>query len=423
MTAASLRVAGRARSLSWVLAALVIAGVLVNAYLAVVARTTTPSDFLTFSAFWSTSLVIGFGLFLPLEQELARLLPAATDPAREYRTVLRAAGILLGGSLLVYAATVPLSLHAFGDDPGLVAALGGLVVVSAGQFTLRGALVGSGRMRHYAAVLIADAALRVGFALAVYLLAAHGSTAYAWVLVAAIGCSHLPLLAFVLRRVPRPTDPSPAGRGGARLADVGHLLVGSLGAQLLLNGLPATVAFTAGSAGRGPAASFQTAFQLVRIPLFFAVPIQATIVPALVALLGSATHGRAARVARRFTATLLALVAAGLTISFTVAPWLLRALYGPHYRFARAGFALLCTGVVLYLGMVVITQALVAVESHAWVSRIWLMGIGAGFAVYASFPDHVAGAEWGLLAGAAAGCLMGVRAVLGAVRRAAGSAA
>lgn len=394
--------------------ALVIAGLLVNVYLAVVARAMAPSDYLYFSAYWSISLVVGFGLFLPVEQELARVLPTSAAPARDVRGILWIVGALAGVEVVVIAAALPLLLHSLGGHVGIVGALAVLGVVSAGQFTLRGLLVGAGRMGTYAGVLIADSALRVGLAAMLSTLAHVGSSSYAWTLVAAIAISHLPLLFRNLRAPMRGQEPLARSAIRAKAAGIAHLLAGSLAAQVLLNGLPALVALNPAEVDRAHAANFQAAFQLVRIPLFFAVPIQATIVPALVALLGTASRRATARVVARFVALLAAVGAAGVLVAATLGPTLLRLVYGPRYHYGRADFVVLTCGVVLYLGLIVITQALVATERHADVSRTWVSGVVVAFVVYVVMPDPVTAAQTGLAAGAATGCAVGIYRLLAA---------
>src|SRR3954447_22846596 len=76
-TVLSASTSGGARSIGLVGLCVVASGLLVNAYLAVVARNLEPAEYGYFGAFWSLSLLIGFGAFLPVEQELARLSPSA----------------------------------------------------------------------------------------------------------------------------------------------------------------------------------------------------------------------------------------------------------------------------------------------------------------------------------------------------------
>ena len=97
-------------SLGFVAACIAVSGLLVYAYLAVIARNSTPADYSYFGAFWSLALIVGFGAFLPIEQALAR---ALRDPGGQ-RAALRSAALLAGGiasaQLVLLAAVSPLLL-------------------------------------------------------------------------------------------------------------------------------------------------------------------------------------------------------------------------------------------------------------------------------------------------------------------------
>ena len=58
-----------------------VAGLAVYGYLVLAKRGMTLEEWSQFSAFWSVALVVGFGFFLPLEQESSRLLRPSTPRA------------------------------------------------------------------------------------------------------------------------------------------------------------------------------------------------------------------------------------------------------------------------------------------------------------------------------------------------------
>ena len=55
-------------------------GLLVYAYLAIIARSVSAAEYAYFGAFWSLALVAGFGVFLLIEQETARLMQVPNRP-------------------------------------------------------------------------------------------------------------------------------------------------------------------------------------------------------------------------------------------------------------------------------------------------------------------------------------------------------
>ena len=145
----------RTRSLGLVGLAIVGSGLLVNAYLAIIARSISAAEYAYFGAFWSLALVVGFGVFLPIEQETARLMQVPDRP----RGLLRAA--------LLTASRWPPSRSCWSPPrrrgwPAPSAATGSassaiavLCVISAGQFVVRGALIGMDRMGRYALIISA----------------------------------------------------------------------------------------------------------------------------------------------------------------------------------------------------------------------------------------------------------------------------
>ncbi|MBO0839528.1 MAG: hypothetical protein J2O49_01745, partial [Sciscionella sp.] len=188
------------RSIGLVGLSVIASGLLINAFLAVVAHNVSTEQYGFFTAYWSMALVVGFGVFLPIEQEFTRLAHSAGAGGGVLRSGLRVALGFAAVEVVLVLAGTPLLLHSFGGEFGTVAALATLCVISAGQFTVRGLLLGANRMTSYALVLTADAALRVTLAaLLAGLLRPANASSYAWTLVLAIGVAHLPLLPKLVR--------------------------------------------------------------------------------------------------------------------------------------------------------------------------------------------------------------------------------
>jgi O-antigen/teichoic acid export membrane protein len=387
------------RALGVVGACIVLSGLLVQAYLAVVAHHLSTVDYSSFGSFWSIALVVGFGVFLPVEQELARLGPVALRPAARVALGLAAAEVLV-----VLAAAVPLR-RALGGQTGALVAVAALCLVSAGQFLVRGGLVGQQRMASYGGLLVLDTALRVLFAFAVAALFAPGVAGYTWTLVAAIALAHLPVL-LRLRRAPTgPAPETPDTRAFARA--VLPLLLGSLAAQLLLNGLPVLVSLVATDTERDAAGRFLAAFLLARVPLFVAVPLQTTLVPALTAVFQG---GRRALITAltRLAALVGGIGVLGVAVALTAGPWLVRLVFGAAYRIDTADLVLITLGVTAHLGLIITTQALVAAGLHSRVAWSWLTGIAVAALAFALIPGLLARAEWAFLLGSGLGWAAGI---------------
>lgn len=367
------------RALGFVGVCVVLSGLLVNTYLAVVARNVSPAEYSDFGAFWSIALLVGFGAFLPVEQELARLGPRALRPA----AVVALAMAVAVGALAVFV------------SPSVVV----LCFLSAGQFLVRGWLIGSGKLAWHGGLLVIDTALRVAFALLAGWLGATTSEQFEWTLVAAVAVAHLPVLAGIWWQ----GDSEVPVRDIARA--VSPLLVGSICAQLLLNGVPVLVTAIAAPDERARAGAFLAAFLLARVPLFVAVPLQTALLPVI--------GGKPARTVLTRLASVLALTAAaGVAVAFTFGPWLVRLVFGHLYRVSSVDLALIALGVVAHLGLIVTTQALVAGALHSRVAWSWLAGVTTAAVTFAVIPDLLLRAEIAFLAGSLAGWLAGVRLLL-----------
>jgi O-antigen/teichoic acid export membrane protein len=367
------------RALGFVGVCVVLSGLLVNTYLAVVARNVSPAEYSDFGAFWSIALLVGFGAFLPVEQELARLGPRALRPA----AVVALAMAVAECALAVFV------------SPAVVV----LCFLSAGQFLVRGWLIGSGKLAWHGGLLVIDTALRVAFALLAGWLGATTSAQFEWTLVVAIAVSHLPVLAAIWWQ----------GDGEVPVRDIARavspLLVGSVCAQLLLNGIPVLVTATAAADERAQAGVFLAAFLLARVPLFVAVPLQTALLPVI--------DGKPARTVLTRLALALALAAAaGVAVAFTIGPWLVRLVFGHLYRVSSVDLALIALGVVAHLGLIVTTQALVAGALHSRVAWSWLAGVATAAVTFAVIPDLLLRAEIAFLAGSLVGLLTGVRLLL-----------
>ncbi len=376
---------------------MVLSGVLTYVYLAVAARTLPADGYAAFGAYWSLALVVGAGLFLPLELEVARLvhrrggsLPPGTG---------RAVAVLTVVALAAVAATAPLLLRTLGSG-GLVLALAAVGLLSPAQFLLRGVLLGRGRYGLHGCVLLADAGLRVAGALAVSrATGAVTPAALGWTLVAAIGLAHVPVLAVVLagRRAGPAAEPS-----RVELPAIGSLLVGTLCAQALLNAAPVLVAAGAAAGDGLAAASFVAAFTLVRLPLFVAVPLQSALIPVLVdAGVERSSAGRS-RLVRRLLLAVAALAATAAVLGALAGPRVVALVFGDRYTVPATVVAVLAAGSILHLGQLVAGQALVAAGRHRDNALSWVLGLGVAAVVVAVVPGSTAPAAWAFALGSAA---------------------
>ena len=405
-----------APGLGWVAVCIVGSGVLTYAYLALVARALPTADYGWFGSYWSLALVIGFGAFLPVELELARLLQVRPRLAGLPPGTLPALAALTGLCLVLVLAFSPVLVADLGHQAGFLAALLAICVVSAGQFLLRGLMLGTGRMGLHGAVLLLDSGLRVVLALVLgQAVTDPRGGDYAWTLVGAISVAHLPLLAWLLLRRRRAvTGPVPAetGRPGTFLTAVGHLLIGSLCAQVLLNAAPVVITALAGPGEHAVAARFVASYTLVRLPLFVAVPLQSAMVPVLTGLQNSGDGGRLRAFLVRGLAVIGVLAVAAVGVGLWLGPAIVRLVFGDRYALSGGQIALLAVGSVLHLGLLVASQALVASARHRVVAAVWLCGLAVACVLFAAVGDLVLRASLAFTIGSGVALVVAAAALL-----------
>jgi O-antigen/teichoic acid export membrane protein len=398
--------------------AIVGSGLLVNGYLAVIARSVSAAEYAYFGAFWSLALVAGFGVFLPIEQETARLMQVPDRPRGLLRAALLTAVVFAACEVVLVGVAAPWLDDALGGHLSSVVAVGLFCLISAGQFVVRGALIGMDRMGRYSLIMLVDTLLRVSFALAVALLAARpGSPAFAWTLVVAVGLAHAPQLYLLITRRTRMGRVPAMGEHTVTVPEVlravAPLLLGSLCAQLLLNGPPVLIpALAENQADVTRAGQFLAAFTLARVPLFLVVPLQTALLPLLTGLLHSGDRVMLRRVMVRIGLGLAALGVLALLLGYLLGPFLVGLIFGPEYVLGGRDVALLAVGVAAHIGLVLVTQVLVAAVRHRLVAWSWLTGVAVAAVVLFTVPDLLLAAELAFLAGSATGWLVGTSLVL-----------
>ena len=392
---------GRVPSGAWVLAASALAGLAVFGYLSLANRFLDPAAQDHFAVYYSLSLLLGFGAFLPLEAELARTLGARRDVRAGLReAAVVAAGVALLVAALVLALGVPL-LGLLGGSGWLLAATVAVVAVSAVQFWVRGALLGLGRPGAFAATLALDSVLRLAVAAALVLLVGtRTAPLFTLSLLLPLLLAHGAFVPAVLRAGSR----APAGAGSRvdapdRLRPLGlarrllPLFVATACAQVLLN---APVLLVEATAEQGETAAFLFAFSLARVPLFMAVPVQGAVVPPMAAMVAAGRTHAVVTAVLRLAAGLVGLAAVGGVVAAAAGPAVLGALFPTAGSPPRPDLALMVVGVAANIGLLLTAQANVAAANHRASGLAW------GCALL------VAAAAWALAGTAGAGPLLRV---------------
>ena len=398
---------------------LAINGLTYYAFLAVARRALDDAGFDAIAVLWAVMIVVGPGLFQPLEQEVGRAL--ARRRARGVgagplvHRVATLGGLLLAGAVAVIVIFHQVLLDRLFDEEQLM--LLALVLALAGfcaGHLVRGTLSGNGRFAPYARFFAAEGILRLagGVALAaasVTLAGAYGLAMGAAPLLAAgvalIGQRHL-------------TRPGPDAHWSELSEALGYLLIGSMLTGLMLNIGPLAVHVLAPEGDVGAAGRFYAGLAIARLPLFFFQAIQASLLPMLAGYAGAHEYPEF----RRALGRLLALVT-GVTVLTVVGASVL----GPfitervlQYDLSTADMALMALSMGLFMITISLDQSLLALHGHRRMATGWVVTVLA-FGVFlwverdsGLFPR----VEWALVGAGVAGVIAMGTFLVGALRRA-----
>ena len=362
----------RAGGIAGIGAAIAVASIAGYVLLVVIGRSLDPAEFGRFIAFWGVLFGLG-GSLSTLEQESARRSARrdlARSPSAGSVAVIGAALAAAVGALSLVPAVADRVYGAQATAFGLI-----VVVASVGfavQFSVRGFLVGSGRSRSFALLVVAEAAMRLVLVLAVVV----GGTLEPVSAALAVGAGSFAWLAW-----PRPTrtvlstartlwgDVRQAGGRAASLMGGGALTAA------VITGFPTLVtALTGESPGAAGGALF-AALTVSRVPLLLVSPIQAVAVPRVASWRTALDEGRPSPAARVLTLGTLAAVGAGVLgglAGFLLGPWAVRFLYGQDYVVGHLAVGVLVLSACLLAWLLLLSAALIALSAHRSMVATWL---------------------------------------------------
>jgi O-antigen/teichoic acid export membrane protein len=114
----------------------------------------------------------------------------------------------------------------------------------------------------------------------------------------------------------------------------------------------------------------------------------------------------------RIAAGLAGLAAVALVLGWSIGPLLVGLIFGRSYVLGGKDVALLAVGVAAHIGLVLVTQVLVAAVRHRLVAWAWLAGVVVAAVLLFAVPDLLLAAELAFLAGSTAGWLVATLLVL-----------
>ena len=153
------------------------------------------------------------------------------------------------------------------------------------------------------------------------------------------------------------------------------------------------------------------------MPLFLVVPLQTALLPMLSALLHSGDRAMLRRIMLRLALGLAALGVVAWVLGWFAGPLLVGLIFGDRYVLGGRDVALLAVGVAAHIGLVLVTQVLVAAVRHRLVAWSWLSGVAVAAVVLVAVPDLLLAAELAFLAGSVTGWSVGTLLILTTERR------
>ena len=350
-------------------------------HLGVAGHAMTGAHYSAMLVVWSIVFSIGIGLFMPIEQEITRIVAArrgkggtAGQPVEGAVAILRRGVTLAVGQLAailvllaVFGRTVADKL--FHGDMSLVWALGGALAALACAHPTRGVLAGTGAFGWYGAQLGIDGGLRVVLAVGLGLAGATSPLAYALILTIAPVLSVVATLPAVLRLV----RPGPGVGWGELTGGLGLLVVSSLLAQLVVN--VAVVNVTILDPGdQALAGALGSAIVLARVPLFVFASLQASLLPGLSHAIAHGDRAGFRGLLRRALGLVVLLGLGGGIPAVILGPWLMTALFGVGRVLDRLDFAWFAAGTTAYMAALVYGQAVQALGRHPYQTLAWIIG-------------------------------------------------
>lgn len=360
---------------------LAVLGVGTYAHLAIAGHALDDAGMSTLSVLWSISLVASQGLFLPIEQEITRLVASCTARGEGVGHVVRRAATLSAVVLVALVGTLalaadPVADRLFAGAASQVWILGGSVAGFAVAHVVRGILAGRGHLGWYGAQLGLDGALRVAIAGGLGLAGIDSAAGYGLVLILA------PALAAALTLPPalRPSGPGPLIGWPALVRGLGLLTVSALMAQLIVN-MPVVNARLLAPGDVAFVAALLAALVLVRVPLFLFASLQAALLPGLSTAVAARDERGYRRLLGRALAAVTLLAVAGGAFAVAAGPWLIRILFDAPDVLDRADFALLALGTLGYLWALVLGQGVLVRGRHLDQALAWVAGGGVLMAI------------------------------------------
>jgi O-antigen/teichoic acid export membrane protein len=356
-------------------AGLLVLGIGMYTHLAVAGHRLPTSGLAAFAVLWSLVFLLGLGIFLPIEQELIRLVAARSAMGEGSTGVVHrfcALSVVILAVMFVplAAAAQPLARLLFGGDTAMVLALACACVAMAVTTVSRGVLAGLGKFTAYGGQLAADGGGRILLAAVLGLAGTRSAVMFGFVLTVA----PLMSVAVTLGPVARGLRPGPVLPWRATSGRLCMLIATMLLAQVIINA--AVISGRLLSPGDPAAVSaLLAASVLARVPLFVFTSLQTALLPGLAGAIAAGNRARYRMLLGRACGVVLLLgIVGGLPVTF-LGPCLIRVLFRAHPVLGDASFAWFAFGTLCYMLAMVLGQGAMALSRHRDQLLAWAAGV------------------------------------------------
>ncbi len=353
-------------------------------FVALAGHTLSTSEAAASSSFYLLANIIGPGLFLSLEQETSRRTSHARAVGQSLVPVLRKTGVhaagLLGTVVVILGLAAPVLIaRSLTGHAGMLLAVVLAALSASAVYLVRGFLGGTQRFSGYAATLAGEGLARLLPVVAVALAGQGSALRYAILFACGSGVGAIAGLPWLVRRARTPDAEPTTTRelGGPPGAGMGFslalLAVAALSAHVVANMAPIVVTARLTS-DTAMASAFAAAFILVRIPLFLISPMQALLMPAMVAAVARQDYPGVRARLRTIITAVTGLGTLGVLGAALFGPWAVETLFGARVHLSGLLLALLAASTILLMTAQVLQPGLVALGAHRVIAVSWGVG-------------------------------------------------
>ncbi len=357
-------------------AGLLVAGVSAYAFQIIAFRVLGSQPYAALNGLWVTAFVLAPGLFLPLEQEVARALAHRKAIGQGGRPLILRALVLglvliIGVVVLVLVFRQPIETRLLRSSDGLFLALIVVLVGFAIESLTRGTLSGNGRFGRYGLLVGVDGFVRPALAGLIVLV---GYETLGWFGAMFAIAPYLASIAGLIgvKGIAEPGPPAPMSELSRAIV---WLLVGSTFAQALGYSAYIGASILATPAQDAELGAFIAGLFIARIPLLLFQAVQAALLPKLAGLLGRGLVHDFRVGLMRLVAAVVLLSVVGVVVALVAGPKIGQTLFGANFTISGPGLAALTAGCCLIVIALTMAQALIALQRYAITAFAWVAGL------------------------------------------------